>query len=81
MDSKYGKFPVFDGVDYSVWKNKMCNFIKGTDYECWIIIKNGPLAITKAGTTASTLVVKPEEEYEEADYKKTEKNAKAMSLL
>ena len=60
----------------------MSNYIKGEDYECWIIIKNGPLAITKKkeGTT-NELEVKPESEYGEADYKKAEKNAKAMSLL
>ena len=85
MDSKYGKFPVFDGTDYSVWKNKMSNFIKGTDFECWKIIRTGPLAITKPkmdkDSTSEEVVEKHEDEYDEDDYKKAEKNAKAMSLL
>ncbi|XP_057248194.1 uncharacterized protein LOC130590182 [Beta vulgaris subsp. vulgaris] len=55
----------------------MKNLIIGTDYECWMIIKDGPRKVAdKADGTE-----KKESEYTSVDLKTLEKNAKAMSLL
>ncbi|KAK9750025.1 hypothetical protein RND81_02G167600 [Saponaria officinalis] len=80
MDSKFLKCPVFDGKNYGLWKNMMTHYIKGQDWDYWMIIRNGPhkiLVASKEGTTKE----KKEEDYDEADYKKAEKNSKAVSLL
>jgi hypothetical protein len=58
----------------------MTHYIKGNDWECWLIIKNGPNKILLVTTNGAT-VEKKEEDYIEADYKKAEKNSKAISLL
>ncbi|XP_074283209.1 uncharacterized protein LOC141607759 [Silene latifolia] len=58
----------------------MEHYIKSTDYECWVIIQKGPLAITVTDSDGNS-AVKSEESYVEADYRKVEKNSKAMSIL
>ncbi|XP_074313649.1 uncharacterized protein LOC141648837 [Silene latifolia] len=80
MNSKSVKCPVFDGTDYGWWKNRMMHFIQGTDYECWVIIENGPLAITTTNANGVSSAKAPKD-YTSDDYKKAEKNARAISLL
>lgn len=74
------KTPKFNGKNYAWWKNRMQNIIKGIDYECWIIVKNG-LAVVKQIDSSVVVHVKKESEYTSTDYKTLEKNAKAMSIL
>ncbi|XP_074293239.1 uncharacterized protein LOC141620207 [Silene latifolia] len=80
MNSKSVKCPVFDGTDYGWWKNRMMHFIQGTDYECWVIIENGPLAITTTNANGVSSVKAPKD-YTSDDYRKAEKNSRAISLL
>ncbi|XP_074283797.1 uncharacterized protein LOC141608335 [Silene latifolia] len=80
MNSKSVKCPVFDGTDYGWWKNRMMHFIHGTGYECWVIIENGPLAITTTNANGVSSAKAPKD-YTSDDYKKAEKNARAISLL
>ncbi|XP_074311771.1 uncharacterized protein LOC141647472 [Silene latifolia] len=80
MDGKYTKHPIFIGDNYSWWKNRMEHYVKSTDYECWLIIQKGPLAITVTSANG-TSAPKSEDKYVEADYRKVEKNSKAMSIL
>ncbi|XP_074318888.1 uncharacterized protein LOC141655722 [Silene latifolia] len=80
MNSKSVKCHVFDGTDYGWWKNRMMHFIQGTYYECWVIIENGPLAITTTNANSVSSVKAPKN-YTSDDYKKAEKNARAISLL
>ncbi|XP_074277336.1 uncharacterized protein LOC141600974 [Silene latifolia] len=80
MNSKSVKCPVFDGTDYGWWKNRMMHFIQGTDYECWVIIENGPFAITTTHANGVSSAKAPKD-YTSDDYKKAEKNARAISLL
>ncbi|XP_074306510.1 uncharacterized protein LOC141641760 [Silene latifolia] len=56
------------------------HFIQGTDYEYWVIIENGPLAITTTNANGVSSVKAPKD-YTSDDYKKAEKNARAISLL
>ena len=74
------KTPKFNGKNYAWWKNRIKNIIIGIDYECWLVVKNGPLTIEK-NDSEGKLVPKTEEEYISTDYKRLEKNAKAMSIL
>lgn len=74
------KTPKFNGKNYAWWKNRIKNIIIGIDYECWLVVKNGPLTIEKSDPEGK-LVPKTEDEYISTDYKKLEKNAKAMSIL
>ena len=41
------KTPKFNGSNYAWWKNRIKNVIIGIDYECWLVVKNGPNAIMK----------------------------------
>ncbi|XP_074266511.1 uncharacterized protein LOC141589786 [Silene latifolia] len=80
MDGKHSKYPIFKGDNYSWCKHRMEHYVKSTDYECWVIIQKGPLAITVTDSDGNS-AVKSEERYIEADYCKVEKNSKAMSIL
>uniref|UniRef100_A0A803MU64 UBN2 domain-containing protein n=1 Tax=Chenopodium quinoa TaxID=63459 RepID=A0A803MU64_CHEQI len=51
----------------------------GIDYECWLVVKNGPNIITKTDDKGNK-VLKKDSELDTADYKLLEKNAKAMSI-
>ncbi|XP_074297610.1 uncharacterized protein LOC141628353 [Silene latifolia] len=55
-------------------------FIQGTDYKFWVIIENGPLTITTTDANGASSVKEPKD-YTSDDYKKAEKNARAISLL
>ena len=37
----YMRSPLFDGVDYGYWKNRMSIHLKGIDMGLWRIISNG----------------------------------------
>jgi len=80
MDTKHTRCPVFNGKDYSTWKNKMMHYVKGIDWQCWTIIVNGPLAIDEVDSKGLK-VAKPESKYGEDDFKIAEKNSKAISIL
>uniref|UniRef100_A0A803LKY7 Uncharacterized protein n=1 Tax=Chenopodium quinoa TaxID=63459 RepID=A0A803LKY7_CHEQI len=74
------KTPKFNGNNYAWWKNRIQNVIMGIDYECWLVVKNGPNIITKTDDKGNK-VLKKDSELDTADYKLLEKNAKAMSIL
>ncbi|XP_074300745.1 uncharacterized protein LOC141632058 [Silene latifolia] len=80
MDGKHTKYLILKGDNYSWWKHRMEHYVKSTDYECWVIIQKGPLTITVTDSDRNN-AVKSEESYVEADYRKVEKNSKAMSIL
>uniref|UniRef100_A0A803L3I7 Uncharacterized protein n=1 Tax=Chenopodium quinoa TaxID=63459 RepID=A0A803L3I7_CHEQI len=60
--------------------NRIQNVIMGIDYECWLVVKNGPNIILKTDVEGNQ-VPKKDSELVTADYKLLEKNAKAMSIL
>ena len=59
----------------------MENYIQADDYELWIIIKNGALVPTKPSEDGNTMIPKEPKEFNSADFKMMEKNAKAKKLL
>ncbi|KAH0720707.1 hypothetical protein KY284_005737 [Solanum tuberosum] len=74
------KPPLFNGQYCSWWKAMMETFIQAEDYELWNIIIDGPEYPTKKDAENND-VQKEKSEYEEADFKILEKNAKAKFIL
>ena len=71
----YMRSPLFDGVDYGYWKNRMSIHLKGIDMGLWRIISNG--YTFEVGTTAVPLTpaqIKENDRLESLD-------ARAMSIL
>ena len=48
-------FPVFDGIEYPYWKNKMCVHLEAIDVDLWYVVKNG---VPKAGEGVTAVDVK-----------------------
>ena len=57
----------------------MRTFLQANDFETWFVIARGPNVITKKDGTS--IVPKPEEEWDENDLKKAQINAKALNAL
>ncbi|VFQ65571.1 unnamed protein product, partial [Cuscuta campestris] len=71
--------PLFDGTNYSYWKERMRIFIQSNDYKLWLIVKNGcRVPMKKVGEVN---VPKTEEEFTDEDCKKMELNAKAINMI
>ncbi|VFQ69601.1 unnamed protein product [Cuscuta campestris] len=71
--------PLFDGTNYTYWKERMRIFIQANNFLLWRIIKNGEeVPMKKVGETT---VPKTEDEYDAQDIKKIENNAKAINIL
>ncbi|VFQ82817.1 unnamed protein product [Cuscuta campestris] len=71
--------PLFDGTNYSYWKERMRIFIQSNDYKLWLIVKNGcGVPMKKFGEVN---VPKTEEEFTDEDCKKMELNAKAINMI
>ncbi|VFQ60914.1 unnamed protein product [Cuscuta campestris] len=71
--------PLFDGTNYTYWKERMRIFIQSNNFLLWRIIKNGEeVPMKKVGETT---VPKTEAEYDAQDIKKIENNAKAINIL
>ncbi|MQL84623.1 hypothetical protein Taro_017124 [Colocasia esculenta] len=45
--------PFFDGEDYQYWKMRMECFIRGTNFDLWLVIKVGDYVIVPAEGGAS----------------------------
>ncbi|XP_052109219.1 uncharacterized protein LOC127741214 [Arachis duranensis] len=74
------KSPLFNGKNYTYWKERMKIFVQAVDYRLWKIILEGPQFPTT--TSAEGIVsLKPEASWTEKDRKKVELNAKAINLL
>jgi len=58
----------------------MENYIQAEDYELWMLIKNGPLILTKVIEDGSIVHRQPNE-FNAEDFKMMEKNAKEKNLL
>ncbi|VFQ93989.1 unnamed protein product [Cuscuta campestris] len=71
--------PLFDGTNYSYWKERMRIFIQSNDYKLWLIVKNGcGVPMKKVGEVN---VPKTEEEFTDEDCKKMELNTKAINMI
>ncbi|VFQ98750.1 unnamed protein product [Cuscuta campestris] len=70
---------LFDGTNYTYWKERMKIYIQSTNFLLWRIIKNGEdVPMKKVGETNFP---KTENEYDAQDIKKVENNAKAINII
>ncbi|GAV82409.1 zf-CCHC domain-containing protein/DUF4219 domain-containing protein, partial [Cephalotus follicularis] len=71
--------PFFDGNSYSFWKTRMTIFLQSLDYQLWHIIVNGPRMPTR--TIEGVVSPKPENEYNDNDFRMLKLNSKAKHVL
>ncbi|GAV85099.1 zf-CCHC domain-containing protein/DUF4219 domain-containing protein/UBN2 domain-containing protein, partial [Cephalotus follicularis] len=71
--------PFFDGNNYSFWKTRMTIFLQSLDYQLWPIIVNGPRMPTR--TIEGVVSPKPENEYNDNDFRMLQLNSKAKHVL
>ncbi|VFQ96736.1 unnamed protein product [Cuscuta campestris] len=71
--------PLFDGTNYTYWKERMRIYIQSTNFLLWRIIKTGEDVPMKK--FEETNVPKTENEYDAQDIKKVENNAKAINII
>ncbi|VFR01020.1 unnamed protein product [Cuscuta campestris] len=71
--------PLFDGTNYSYWKERMRIYIRSTNFQLWLVIKNGEEIPMKK--VDDKLIPKTEDEFDAEDIKKIENYAKAINML
>ncbi|VFQ94936.1 unnamed protein product [Cuscuta campestris] len=70
--------PLFDGTNYSYWKERMRIYIRSTNFQLWLVMKNGEeIPMKKVGETTAP---KTENEFDAEDIKKIENYAKAINM-
>ncbi|GAV69685.1 DUF4219 domain-containing protein [Cephalotus follicularis] len=67
--------PFFDGINYSFWKTRMTIFLQSLDYQLWHIIINGPRIPMR--TIEGVESIKPENEYNDSDFRMLQLHSKA----
>ncbi|GAV75330.1 LOW QUALITY PROTEIN: zf-CCHC domain-containing protein/DUF4219 domain-containing protein/UBN2 domain-containing protein, partial [Cephalotus follicularis] len=70
--------PFFDGNNYS-FKTRMNIILQSLDYQLWHIIVNGPRMPTR--TVEGVVSLKPEEEFNDNDFRMLQLNSKAKHVL
>ncbi|GAV62811.1 DUF4219 domain-containing protein [Cephalotus follicularis] len=71
--------PFFDGINYSFWKTRMTIFLQSLDYKLWHTIINGPRIPIR--TIEGVVSPKPENEYNDNDFRMLQLNSKAKHVL
>ncbi|VFQ95950.1 unnamed protein product [Cuscuta campestris] len=71
--------PLFDGTNYSYWKERMRIYIRSTTFQLWLVIKNGEEIPMKK--VDDKLIPKTKDEFDAEDIKKIENYAKAINML
>ncbi|GAV79890.1 zf-CCHC domain-containing protein/UBN2 domain-containing protein, partial [Cephalotus follicularis] len=72
--------PFFSGDDFSYWKSRMEIYLKFRDFNNWLSVKNGPHTPMKLNDK-NELVSKPEDEWDEEDFRKLTIDNKALNIL
>ncbi|VFQ98063.1 unnamed protein product [Cuscuta campestris] len=78
-DQSTSRPPLFDGTNYTYWKKRMRIYIRSTNFQLWLVIKNGEETPMKK--VIEKLVPKTEDEFDAEDIKKVENYAKAINML
>ncbi|GAV75335.1 LOW QUALITY PROTEIN: zf-CCHC domain-containing protein/DUF4219 domain-containing protein/UBN2 domain-containing protein, partial [Cephalotus follicularis] len=71
--------PFFDENNYSFWKTRMTIFLQSLDYQLWHIVVNGPRMPTR--TIEGVVSPKPENEYNDNEFRMLQLNSKAKHVL
>ncbi|GAV73461.1 UBN2 domain-containing protein, partial [Cephalotus follicularis] len=74
------KVPFFSGDDFPYWKSRMEIYLKSRDFRNWLSVKNGPHTLMKLNDK-NELVSKPEDEWDEEDFRKLTIDNKALNIL
>jgi gag-polypeptide of LTR copia-type/Zinc knuckle len=72
--------PLFNGLCFSYWKNRMQIFLEGIDMEMWEVIEDGP-TIPMKKIEDGTMVPKTRKEFDANDKKLHQLNKKTMNHL
>ncbi|GAV89759.1 zf-CCHC domain-containing protein/DUF4219 domain-containing protein/UBN2 domain-containing protein, partial [Cephalotus follicularis] len=72
--------PFFSGDDFPYWKIRMEIYLKSRDFKNCLSVKNGPHTPMKLNDK-SELVSKPEDEWDEDDFRKLTIDNKALNIL
>ena len=70
--------PLFDGTNYSYWKNRMCTYLKSMDFEQWKVTTLGDYEITKINENG-VKIPKDISEYDNTDMRRSQMNARALT--
>eukprot|EP00252_Welwitschia_mirabilis_P000245 TRINITY_DN10253_c0_g1_i1.p1 TRINITY_DN10253_c0_g1~~TRINITY_DN10253_c0_g1_i1.p1 ORF type:complete len:108 (-),score=16.53 TRINITY_DN10253_c0_g1_i1:61-384(-) len=70
---------LFSGSNYAYWKTKMTIFLQSLDCEIWETVELGYVAPTKVA--GGKTIPKPRADWDQADKRATQMNAKAMNAL
>ncbi|VFQ58348.1 unnamed protein product [Cuscuta campestris] len=71
--------PPFDGTNYTYWKEQVRIYIRSTNIQLWLVIKNDEeVPMKKVGETT---VPKTKDEFDVEDIKKVENYAKAINMF
>jgi len=71
--------PLFDGSNYSYWKDRMKIYLKSTEFKMWLVIENGEEPFTKI--VDGKEVEKYEREYNEEEIKRAQLYARAINTI
>ncbi|VFQ96750.1 unnamed protein product [Cuscuta campestris] len=71
--------PLFDGTNYSYGKERMRIYIRSTNFQLWLVIKNGEEIPMKK--VDDKLIPKTEDEFDAEDIKNIDNYAKAINIL
>ena len=73
--------PLFDGMKYQFWSNRMSIFMRAYDYEMWDVVLDGPYVPMKTKVGIEALEPKLQSEWTELEVKKVQVNFKAINTL
>ncbi|GAV69877.1 UBN2 domain-containing protein, partial [Cephalotus follicularis] len=74
------KVPFFSGEDFPYWKSRMEIYLKSREFRNWLSVKNGPHTPMKLNDK-NELISKPEDEWDEDDFRKLTIDNKALNIL
>ena len=75
------KPPLFDGLNYLFWSNRMSIFMRAYDYEMWDVVLDGPYIPMKTKAESEAMEPKIRSEWTELEIKKVQVNFKAINTL
>ena len=72
--------PIFDGINFSLWKCRVKSFIQSIDFDFWDIIMYGPY-VPSWRKDDGDVVTKSKSEYTQDDYERLKTNSGVLYIL
>ena len=73
--------PLFDGINYEFWINRMSVYTRSCDYEMWEVIMDSPYMPRKTKRENGKLEPKLRSEWTDAEMKKVQINFKVINTF